>query len=145
MGLALLYNIKMLVFIASLISVIGFTTSLGAVPFIYVSETCCDKGLSFATINLWSFGILTIFVTPFLIEDLTMAGTFFFFGSFSIVGTLIMIFIVNETKGLTDNECQTVYIKGTVEQDTKILTDIEVAKLKYERETSLNKSIRVTC
>lgn len=109
MGYCLNYDYKMAVFVSSLVFIAGFATSFGPVSFLYASETCSDKGMSFVTLVHWSMGILTTFITPYLIRDFTMAGTFYFYGGFSLVGSQLITFLVKETKGLTDNQCQSLY------------------------------------
>jgi len=103
--LAIHFKVPPLIFICTLTFVAGFAISTGPVPYVYITETCCAKGLSFGVFNIWLGTIIVSFITPFLINGIELIGTFIFYGSFSIAGCFAFIFLLKETKGLSEIEC----------------------------------------
>lgn len=99
---------------------IGFATSTGPVPFVYISETCTEKGTSLAVFNIWLGAIIVSFITPFLISGLGVQGTFIFYMSIAFAGVFAIGFLVKETRGLTDKQCRELYLKNTLEISSKV-------------------------
>jgi MFS family permease len=80
--------------------VVMFEFSLGPVPWVYMSETMTEHGLSLAVSLNWVFTIIIGLVTPLL---LSAVGGYFFIGNgvFTVVCALFCLFIMKETKGLS--------------------------------------------
>ena len=71
--------------IVSMILFLGFFQfSIGPITFIHIFETNVDSITGFANQVLWIIAFLTSFVTPTLIANLTVSGTFAFFGTSSL-------------------------------------------------------------
>ena len=87
--------------------VMFFEFSLGPVPWIYMSEIMTDKGLSIAVLLNWIFTLVMAIVTPYVISG----ALFIVFGAFCIVCALFSLFILKETKGLTEAEVAVLYSK----------------------------------
>ncbi|RDB25793.1 MFS glucose transporter mfs1 [Hypsizygus marmoreus] len=91
---------------------IGFGYSWGPCAWILVAEiwplSVRGKGLSIAASSNWMNNFIVGEVTPSMLEHLGF-GTFVFFGTFSLLGGLFVIFFVPETKGLTLEEMDEVF------------------------------------
>ncbi|KAG6877796.1 hypothetical protein C0993_003770 [Termitomyces sp. T159_Od127] len=66
------------------------------------------KGLSIAASSNWMNNFIVGEVTPTMLDKLGF-GTFVFFGVFSLLGGLFVMFFVPETKGLTLEEMDEVF------------------------------------
>ncbi|KAF9468048.1 general substrate transporter [Collybia nuda] len=101
---------------------IGFGYSWGPCAWILVAEiwplSVRGKGLSIAASSNWMNNFIVGQVTPSMLEHLGF-GTFVFFGSFSLLGGLFVMFFVPETKGLSLEEMDEVFgdSKGLVLAD----------------------------
>ena len=81
-----------------IVFVILFGLSLGPIPWIYMAEIMTDKGLSIAVLMNWLVTLMLAISTPYLIS-----GYFFvFFGIEQLCTALFCIFVLKETKGLTE-------------------------------------------
>ncbi|KAF8968160.1 general substrate transporter [Flammula alnicola] len=94
---------------------IGFGYSWGPCAWILVAEiwplSVRGKGLSIAASSNWMNNFIVGQVTPTMLQHLSY-GTFIFFGLFSLMGGLFIIFFVPETKGLTLEEMDDVFGAG---------------------------------
>ncbi|GLB40433.1 putative major facilitator superfamily, sugar transporter (TC 2.A.1.1) family protein [Lyophyllum shimeji] len=95
---------------------IGFGYSWGPCAWILVAEiwplSVRGKGLSIAASSNWMNNFIVGEVTPTMLEHLGF-GTFVFFGAFSLLGGLFVLFLVPETKGLTLEEMDDVFGSST--------------------------------
>ena len=85
--------------------VMFFEFSLGPIPWIYMSEIMTDKGLSIAVLINWLLTLLMAIVTPYVIGG----ALFIVFGAFCVICALFSLFVLKETKGLTDAEVSRLY------------------------------------
>ncbi|GJE88676.1 MFS general substrate transporter [Phanerochaete sordida] len=90
----------------------AFGYSWGPCAWILVAEiwplSIRGKGVSIAASSNWMNNFIVGQVTPTMMNKLGF-GTFVFFGSFSFVGGLFILFLVPETKGLTLEEMDEVF------------------------------------
>ncbi|CCM04226.1 uncharacterized protein FIBRA_06393 [Fibroporia radiculosa] len=90
----------------------AFGYSWGPCSWIVVAEiwplSVRGKGISIAASSNWMNNFIVGQVTPTMMENITF-GTFVFFGSFSFLGALFILFFVPETKGLTLEEMDNVF------------------------------------
>ena len=91
-----------------LLFVILFEFSLGPIPWVYMAEIMTDKGLSIAILLNWLFTLLIAIVTPFVISG----ELFIVFGAMCAVCACFCLFIMKETKGLTEAEVACLYATG---------------------------------
>ncbi|KAG6817649.1 hypothetical protein H0H87_005406 [Tephrocybe sp. NHM501043] len=95
---------------------IGFGYSWGPCAWILVAEiwplSVRGKGLSIAASSNWMNNFIVGQVTPTMMDHLGF-GTFVFFGAFSLLGGLFVMFLVPETKGLTLEEMDEVFGSST--------------------------------
>ncbi|CAL1716172.1 unnamed protein product [Somion occarium] len=96
------------------------------------------KGVSIAASSNWMNNFIVGQVTPSMMAHLGF-GTFVFFGAFSFLGGLFILFMVPETKGLTLEEMDEVFGSvGLVAADQERQEDINrrIGLTQYDREPS---------
>ncbi|THV07390.1 general substrate transporter [Dendrothele bispora CBS 962.96] len=91
---------------------VAFGYSWGPCGWVLVAEiyplSVRGKAMSVASSSNWMNNFIVGQVTPTMIEHLTF-GTFIFFGVFSLLGGLFILFLVPETKGVTLEEMEEVF------------------------------------
>ncbi|CAK5269350.1 unnamed protein product [Mycena citricolor] len=91
---------------------IGFGYSWGPSAWVIVAEiwplSVRGKGLSIAASSNWMNNFIVGQVTPTMLQHIGF-GTFVFFGAFSLMGGLFVLFFVPETKGRTLEEMEEVF------------------------------------
>ncbi|TFK45826.1 general substrate transporter [Heliocybe sulcata] len=91
---------------------IGFGYSWGPCSWIVVAEiwplSVRGKGISIGASSNWMNNFIVGQVTPTMLAHISY-GTFIFFGVFSFLGGLFVLFLVPETKGLTLEEMDGVF------------------------------------
>ncbi|KAK7463909.1 hypothetical protein VKT23_007245 [Stygiomarasmius scandens] len=91
---------------------IAFGYSWGPCGWVLVAEiyplSVRGKAMSIASSSNWMNNFIVGQVTPLMIQHLTF-GTFIFFGVFSLLGGLFILFLVPETKGVTLEEMEEVF------------------------------------
>jgi len=91
---------------------IGFGYSWGPCAWIIIAEiwplSVRGKGVSIAASSNWMNNFIVGQVTPTMLDKLGF-GTFVFFGAFSLLGGLFILFFVPETKGVTLEEMEDVF------------------------------------
>jgi len=101
---------------------IGFGYSWGPCAWILIAEiwplSIRGKGVSIAASSNWMNNFIVGQVTPTMLTHLGF-GTFIFFGAFSLMGGLFIMFFVPETKGVTLEEMEEVFgsTKGYAKED----------------------------
>ena len=80
-------------------------------PYVYVNDICGDAGVSLGALSLWTFSCLTTIIAPFLIlhPSIGITGKFLVFSGMNVMGTIFCIFVLKETKGLSDTQCNMLY------------------------------------
>lgn len=90
----------------------GFGYSWGPCAWIIIAEiwplSVRGKGVSIAASSNWMNNFIVGEVTPTMLQHLGF-GTFVFFGAFSLMGGLFIMFFVPETKGVTLEEMEEVF------------------------------------
>jgi SP family facilitated glucose transporter-like MFS transporter 1 len=104
--------------------IVFFEFSLGPLLWIYMSEIMTEKGLSIGVCINWIATVNIAFFTPSLIEAFGKGnkGSGILFcgcGGITIITALFCLFIVKETKGLSEKEVQALYSKDP-QADVKI-------------------------
>lgn len=91
---------------------IAFGYSWGPCSWIVVAEiwplSIRGKGISIAASSNWMNNFIVGQVTPTMLSNIGF-GTFVFFGAFSLMGGLFILFFVPETKGLSLEEMDEVF------------------------------------
>jgi hypothetical protein len=81
---------------------------LGPVFWVYISETCSDKGLSIAVITNWAGSFCVSIVVPFMFSAVSAYG-FGIFGLIAVAGFFFFLIFMKETKGLSIDQCKKIY------------------------------------
>ncbi len=126
LGVAYITKVAALEITLILVFVILFEFSIGPILWIYMSETMTEKGVSLGTLANWIFTIIMALVTPTLIDAIG-GYLFIIFGCFCFACGLFSLFIVKETKGLSNAEVAALYIKGKTYLGLKEATDAETS------------------
>lgn len=112
--------------------IVGFAMAWGPCTWLIMSEIfpVKAKGVAsgIATFFNWFCSFLVTLSFDVLIDGLTIAGTFWFFGSLAFLAVLFVYFYVPETKGKSLEEIQ-MYFEGE-EQEGKDLDEISVRETK---------------
>lgn len=111
---------QMLSIIFLMLFIVFFEFSLGPLLWIYLSEIMTEKGLSLGVGVNQVFTVLIAYFTSDLIyafgrDDLGSGRLFVMCGGITFITALFCLFIVKETKGLTDKEVSNLYNKYDVD------------------------------
>ena len=83
---------------------LSFNISYGSINYLYISETSNDVGMAVGTGSLWLWTMITSFVSPYMFDSsLDIMGTLWVYAGLTLVGLFYVIFVIKETKGLTDD------------------------------------------
>ncbi|KAI2463022.1 general substrate transporter [Annulohypoxylon bovei var. microspora] len=93
-----------------------YAISWNGIPWVFCAEVfptgIRSLCLLFTTCTQWLGQFIIVYSTPYMMTNITY-GTFFFFGSFLIVGTLVVFFFMPETKGLSLEDMNVLFnVKG---------------------------------
>jgi hypothetical protein len=88
-----------------LIYVVFYQLGAGPLPYIYITETCYEAGMSFGTFSMWFWALFISLVSPYLINSPNFgpAATFLTLGIITFFGFLFCVILLKETRGLTDS------------------------------------------
>ena len=87
-----------------IVFVVFYQTGAGSLPYLYISETCYDAGMSIGIFSMWIWTLMVSYFAPFLInnDNFGPAITFLALAIFTTLGFLFSTFVVKETKDLDD-------------------------------------------
>jgi len=90
----------------------AYQLGAGPLPFVYITDTCFDAGMSFATISHWLWMLVVTVIAPFMImsPSVGITGTFLCLCGTTLLGFLFSFFILKETKGLSDEQCKRIFL-----------------------------------
>lgn len=104
----------LLVFVLVLAYIATFAFTLGPVTWVLLSEIypnfIREKALSIASCALWTATFLVVLVTPYLL-NLSPVFNFILFGSLNVVGFLMLLKWLPETKGRSLEEMDELWKK----------------------------------
>lgn len=100
---------------------IAWNLSLGSVIFVAVAETLPDVGVSIATLCGWVFAYLTFQFFPMASRSLSLGWTFFMYGLITIVGSVVLYFLLVETRNKTKDQILREYSKKYTISKTNIV------------------------
>ncbi|GAA5845328.1 hypothetical protein JCM9279_004843 [Rhodotorula babjevae] len=91
----------------------AYSPGEGPVPFTYSAEAfplyVRDVGMSYATAVTWIFNFVVAFTFPRLLSAFTPTGAFGWYAAWNAAGTVLVFFLVPETKGLSLEELDAVF------------------------------------
>lgn len=107
----------------------------GPVPFTYSAEAfplyVRDVGMSFATATTWGFNFIVALTFPRLLTAFTPTGAFGWYAGWNMVGWLVILMFVPETKSLSLEELDQVFSVPTHKQAVYGLKSFPHAIRKY--------------
>ena len=101
-----IYNVNIGVIVMMMVFEAAQAWTSGPIAWVYAAETVVDTGLGVVLFTLWFTVLILTFICPILMDPNSVGptGMFFIFGGFSFLGGIYVIFIMKETKHLTDKE-----------------------------------------
>ncbi|GAA6059742.1 hypothetical protein JCM10212_001950 [Sporobolomyces blumeae] len=91
----------------------AYSPGMGPVPFTYSAEafpaSVRDVGMSYATALTWCFNFVIALTFPRILRAFTPQGTFGFYAAWNVIGAILTLTLVPETKGLTLEELDMVF------------------------------------
>lgn len=89
--------------------VMSFFTFIQPTAYLYMYEVGVDSTLGICKMGMFSFQLLFVLITPYLILNLSSTWTFALFAFFTLLGGLFTSLFVRETAGLSDKEKKRLY------------------------------------
>lgn len=94
-----------------------FEFSSGPIVWLYNAEIMQDKALSIATFLNWSISLLISIIIPLIIKKVSIGSIFTFFAFCTFLGTLFVIFFMEETMGKSQAEIDAMFRSDDVADD----------------------------
>ncbi len=115
-GISYSFNFTGIIITILIFTAIAFYSfSLAPITWVLISEifpnVVREVGMSVAVISLWIACFLLTYTFPFLMEFINDSGTFLLYGGVSIVGFLVIFFLLPETKGKSLEELEHQLVK----------------------------------
>ncbi|XP_046973463.1 facilitated trehalose transporter Tret1-2 homolog isoform X2 [Vanessa cardui] len=93
----------------------SFMFGSGSVPYVLLAEAFIPEVQSIASMLLmewvWLLNFFIVGVFPFMVKFFGVHGSFYSFACFAILDTIIGLFFVPETKGLTNEQIQETFLR----------------------------------
>ena len=112
--------------ICVLLFIAFFEFSSGPIVWLYNAEIMQDKAVSIATFLNWFLSLVISVSIPLMIKVMQIGWIFLIFGVLTIIGTLIVIIFMKETRGKTQEEIDAMFNSDIKDEDT----DDEKEKMK---------------
>ncbi|GAA5999485.1 sugar porter family MFS transporter [Rhodotorula paludigena] len=97
---------------------LAYSPGEGPVPFTYSAEAfpfyVRDVGMSLATATTWLFNFIVALTFPRLLEAFTPTGAFGWYAGWNVIGTILVLCFLPETKGLSLEELDAVFSVPTM-------------------------------
>ncbi|XP_023934336.1 facilitated trehalose transporter Tret1-2 homolog [Bicyclus anynana] len=94
----------------------AFMFGAGSIPYVLLAECFIPEVQSIASMMLlewvWLLNFVVIGIFPFMVKFFGIHGTFYAFSCFAIADTIVGLFILPETKGLTNEQIQETFLRG---------------------------------
>ena len=87
--------------ICVLLFIAFFEFSSGTITWLYLAEIMQAKAIGIATFLNWTVNLIVSIAVPYSVRAFHIGYIFLFLGIFTFIGTLIIIFLMIETKGKT--------------------------------------------
>ena len=124
-GLAVKNSWNMISFVMILLYLGAFMLSTGPIAWVYIPEVCVDAGSGLAVASQFMNATLLSFTFEYMINsELQVYGTFWYFSGMCFLGLLFVVFIVKETRGLTDLEKKTLYTPKSILDEATAVTEL---------------------
>ena len=108
-GLFAQMNLNTWVVIMMMIHLTIYQLSMGTYMFVYVAQVAEERAQTLGIGVTWFFVTVLTLLTNTLFDTLGNAGTFWLFGGLTLIGAIVLQFVIRETKGLTQDEIKRLY------------------------------------
>ena len=109
-GYAIMQKWDSVSFTMILLFIVAYQFSQGSVAWLYVPEICVDAGTGLAVASQFlNLTLISLTFEYMINSSLGVSGSIWYFSAFTFIGFLFCLFIVKETRGLTDIEKKTLY------------------------------------
>ncbi|XP_047540040.1 facilitated trehalose transporter Tret1-like [Vanessa atalanta] len=93
----------------------SFMFGSGSVPYVLLAEAFIPEVQSLASMLLmewvWLLNFFIVGVFPYMVKFFGVHGSFYSFACFAVIDTIIGLFLVPETKGLTNEQIQEMFLR----------------------------------
>ena len=76
----------------------------------YIGQVAEEKAASLAIFGIWFWTFVLALTTDSLFNGLGNEGTFWLFSGLTLMGAVLFIITIRETKGLTDEEIKVLFV-----------------------------------
>ncbi|XP_069355666.1 facilitated trehalose transporter Tret1-2 homolog isoform X1 [Maniola hyperantus] len=94
----------------------AFMFGAGSVPYVLVAECFISEVQSIASMLLmewvWLLNFVVVGIFPFMVKMFGIHGSFYIFACFAVLDLLVGLFILPETKGLTNEQIQERFLRA---------------------------------
>lgn len=103
-------HLTMLITIATALFSFVFNAAI-SVSLVYAHDIGFEAALSVGSASISVSMLLNSFITPYMLmnPDVGVTGTFITLAAVATSGLVFSLFVLKETKGLTDDECKSLY------------------------------------
>lgn len=102
------WNMSSFIFI--LLFVGAFQSTMGSIAWLYIPETCVDAGAGFAASSQFINLTVICLTFDFMIHSgLGVHGALYYHAVWNFIGFFFIVFVMRETRGLTDFEKKSLY------------------------------------
>ena len=109
-GLFAMLNKNNLVVLTMMVDLAVFQLTLGALTWVYIGQVAEEKAASLAVFGIWFWTFVLALTTDSLFDSLGNAGTFWLFSGMTLMGAILFIITIRETKGLTDEDIKVLFV-----------------------------------
>lgn len=96
-----------------------FEFSSGPIVWLYNAEIMQDKAVSIATFLNWFLSLVISIAIPLMIKVMQIGYIFLIFGCFTIIGTLVIIVFMKETRGKTQEEIDNMFANDLKDEESE--------------------------
>ena len=76
----------------------------------YIGQVAEEKAASVAIFTIWFFVFVLALTTDTLFKVLGNQGTFWFFSGLTLIGAVLFMLTIRETKGLSDEDIKALFV-----------------------------------
>jgi len=114
-GLGVQKNWAMTSFVTILLFIGAFQATMGSIAWLYIPETCVDAGAGFAASSQFINLTVICLTFDFMIHSgMGVYGALWYHAAWNFIGFLFIMFVMRETRGLTDVQKKTLYTPKSV-------------------------------
>ena len=94
---------------------------MGTYMFVYVAQVAEERAQTLGIGVTWFFVTVLTLLTNTLFDTLGNAGTFWLFGGLTLIGAIVLQFVIRETKGLSQDEIKRLYWPQRLQKNQSVM------------------------